>query len=571
MQFKYKMNKKKVPKSQIVNVVKMFPMQKQLQIYKISKRMRKIADISIDNYKLYYYMHYMSKRDDMLQYITFYTNIFAKIKPKDIEEIVLDYLCDMEDVSVCVNSKYFRHFLSKRKNQRTTLYVRSPITKNIVPKINITKIKLNTIEISEFNDDYINFLKNNITLKETVTDFYTNFYKDFTNAYLEEEKKVRNIIFKLFPNLHYIDIPEYMNFSSNNYTEPIPLTVSSLNIIHNVHLSEELLCKLKTNLSLMNRLNKVMLSSSEMSLEEFDRLFSFNNSVETIIIHKYDNEEIKEPILSSFPNLTSLEISTQTLCYEISNNITKLNYLNLCSANYLTLINVIKNNPDLEEVYFELRTKEDISHLNEVMNELGKLKKLKKCSNDRIYKVLRSNSLERYTFNWYQVIDLNTLDRNFPNVEEIYFYENVFNFTNSDRQIFPHLRKLVIKGENWLNYETEKNVMKFLTDNAEIEEIFFYFNLKCDYIRDLSKNILKMKKLKKIDLFILNGRGSIDEEEELEELYNALSKCEILEDVNIQLERELNLDIYNRLLKLNNRADLFRSRNIRIDNYFFYK
>lgn len=80
-----------------------------------------------------------------------------------------------------------------------------------------------------------------------------------------------------------------------------------------------------------------------------------------------------------------------------------------------------------------------------------------------------------------------------------------------------------------------------------------------------------MKKLKKIDLFILNGRGSIDEEEELEELYNALSKCEILEDVNIQLERELNLDIYNRLLKLNNRADLFRSRNIRIDNYFFYK
>ena len=513
----------------------------------------------------------MSKRDDMLQYITFYTNIFAKIKPKDIEEIVLDYLCDMEDVSVCVNSKYFRHFLSKRKNQRTTLYVRSPITKNIVPKINITKIKLNTIEISDFNDDYINFLKNNITLKETVTDFYTNFYKDFTNAYLEEEKKVRNIIFKLFPNLHYIDIPEYMNFSSNNYTEPIPLTVSSLNIIHNVHLSEELLCKLKTNLSLMNRLNKVMLSSSEMSLEEFDRLFSFNNSVETIIIHKYDNEEIKEPILSSFPNLTSLEISTQTLCYEISNNITKLNYLNLCSANYLTLINVIKNNPDLEEVYFELRTKEDISHLNEVMNELGKLKKLKKCSNDRIYKVLRSNSLKRYTFNWYQVIDLNTLDRNFPNVEEIYFYENVFNFTNSDRQIFPHLRKLVIKGENWLNYETEKNVMKFLTDNAEIEEIFFYFNLKCDYIRDLSKNILKMKKLKKIDLFILNGGGSIDEEEELEELYNALSKCEILEDVNIQLERELNLDIYNRLLKLNNRADLFRSRNIRIDNYFFYK
>ena len=569
MQFKYKMNK--FPKSQIVNIVKMFPMQKQLQIYKISKRMRKIADISIDNYKLYYYMHYMSKRDDMLQYITFYTNIFAKIKPKDIEEIVLDYLCDMEDVSVCVNSKYFRHFLSKRKNQRTTLYVRSPITKNIVPKINITKIKLNTTEISEFNDDYINFLKNNITLKETVTDFYTNFYKDFTNAYLEEEKNVRNIIFKLFPNLHHIDIPEYMNFSSNNYTEPIPLTVSSLNIILNVHLSEELLCKLKTNLSLMNRLNKVMLSSSEMSLEEFDRLFSFNNSVETIIIHKYDNEEIKEPILSSFPNLTSLEISTQTLCYEISNNITKLNYLNLCSANYLTLINVIKNNPDLEEVYFELRTKEDISHLNEVMNELGKLKKLKKCSNDRIYKVLRSNSLKRYTFNWYQVIDLNTLDRNFPNVEEIYFYENVFNFTNSDRQIFPHLRKLVIKGENWLNYETEKNVMKFLTDNAEIEEIFFYFNLKCDYIRDLSKNILKMKKLKKIDLFILNGGGSIDEEEELEELYNALSKCEILEDVNIQLERELNLDIYNRLLKLNNRADLFRSRNIRIDNYFFYK
>lgn len=560
----------KLPLGRIVNIVKMFPMQKQLQILKISKRMRKIANISIDNYKLNYHMRYMSERDDMLQYITFYTNIFSKINPKEIEEIVINYLCDKEDISVCVNSKYFNHFLSKRKNQRTTLYVRSPITKNIVPKINITKIKLNSIEISDFNDDYIKFFKNKITLKETVTAIKTNFENHFE---IKEEEKVRKVLYSIFPNLRKIDIPEHMNFTSSNYTENIPSTVSSLNIMHNSHLSEDLFSKLKTNFPLLNRLNRVQFSSYAMSFEEFDELFRYDNSVETIIIDIENKEQIKEPILSSFPKLTSLQIMTQSLSYEISKNITKLTYLNLCTVNFLTLINVIKNNPDLEEVYFELRTQEDASHLNEITNELGKLKKLKKCSKDGIYKILRSNSLERYTFNRFQIIDLNVLDRNFPNVKAIYFYENVFTFRSSDKQIFPHLRKLVIKGDNWLNAkEVSGNAMKFLTDNSEIEEIIFCFGLKCGgYIRDLSKNIMKMKKLKKIELFIVNGKGSTDEEEELEELYNALIQCEVLEDVNIQLDRELNLDIYNRLLKLNNRADLFKSRNNRIDNYFFYK
>lgn len=555
----------KLPLGRIVNIVKMFPMEKQLQILKISKRMRKIANVSIDNYKLNYHMRYMSERDDMLQYITFYTNIFSKINPKEIEEIVINYLCDKEDISVCVNSKYFNHFLSKRKNQRTTLYVRSPITKNIVPKINITKIKLNSREISDFNDDYINFFKNKITLKETVNAIKTNFE-------IKEEEKVKKFLYSIFPNLRKIDIPEYMIFTSSNCTENIPSTVSSLNIMHNSHLSDDLFSKLKTNLPLLNRLNGVRFSSYAMSFEEFDELFRYDNSVKTIFIDIENKERVKEPILSSFPKLTSLQIMTQTLSYEISKNITKLTYLNLCTVNFLTLINVIKNNPDLEEVYFELRTQEDASHLNEITNELGKLKKLKKCSKDGIYKILRSNSLERYTFNRFQIIDLNVLDRNFPNVKEIYFYENVFTFRSSDKQIFPHLRKLVIKGDNWLNAkEVSGNAMKFLTDNPEIEEIIFCFGLKCDYIRDLSRNIVKMKKLKKIELFIINGKGSTNEEEELEELYNALIQCEVLEDVNIQLDREINLDIYNRLLKLNNREDLFKSRNNRIDNYFFYK
>ena len=124
-------------------------------------------------------------------------------------------------------------------------------------------------------------------------------------------------------------------------------------------------------------------------------------------------------------------------------------------------------------------------------------------------------------------------------------------FDQKKRNKFHNLTNVNCQFESY-DDETIKNVLIYLTDNENIENIRITMKgMNNDFIQKFSKKIYKMKKLKTIFVDLSFNEHTISEES-LIQLYNALKNCTILEKIDFKYNSKLSPDNkwYNKLIEL---------------------
>lgn len=183
---------------------------------------------------------------------------------------------------------------------------------------------------------------------------------------------------------------------------------------------------------------------------------------------------------------------------------------------------------------------------------------------------MKNSSIEKITFLPYNFVNLNILQENYINLKEVVFNDSPLKFDQRKNKQFNNLINLTMQYEKY-DEKLIRDAVIYMTENENLENLnLFLMRVENLFIKLLSKNISKMKKLKTLFLSFNTDIREISKET-LTELHYSLNQCTILEKVDVIFIIPIGVDSdnYQKIKKLKEyKESLFNTKVYTLEHFF---